>query len=48
MRRSSSTWKPAAEGGAPYPITREQKLHNIAVLEAVVTSVETKEAVTVS
>ena len=37
----------AAAGGAPYPITDQEKVDNIAVLEAVVASVESRQAVDV-
>jgi predicted dehydrogenase len=37
----------AVSGGPPYPFTREQKLHNIAVLQAVIRSVDCGEAVPV-
>jgi predicted dehydrogenase len=48
VRANFEAFAEAAEGGASYPITREQKLHNIAVLEAIVASVATGKAVTVS
>ncbi len=37
----------AASGGHPYPFTREQKLHNIAVLEAITQSVVSGQAVAI-
>ncbi len=48
VRANFEAFAEAAEGGAPYPITRQQKLHNIAVLEAIVASAATGRAVTVS
>jgi predicted dehydrogenase len=48
VRANLEAFAEAVGGGAPYPFTREEKLHNIAILEAIVTSVATGEAVRVS
>ena len=47
VRANFEAFAVAASGGRPYPYTREQKLHNIAVLEAIFTSVATGQAVSV-
>ncbi|MEE9149882.1 MAG: gfo/Idh/MocA family oxidoreductase, partial [Candidatus Tectomicrobia bacterium] len=47
VRANFEAFAIAAGGGRPYPYTREQKLHNIAVLEAIFTSVATGQAVSV-
>lgn len=48
VRANIEAFATAAAGGAPYPIPREDKLHNIAVLEAIIRSVEVGECVAVS
>jgi predicted dehydrogenase len=47
VRTNLEAFAEAVGGGAPYPFTTEEKLHNIATLEAIVRSVATGEAVRV-
>lgn len=47
VRRNLEAFAEAAAGGAPYPHSTEQKLHNIAVLEAICTSVDVGRPITV-
>ncbi len=47
VRANFEAFAEAASGGAPYPIPEDQKLHNIAVLEAILTSVANGQAVSV-
>ena len=47
VRANLEAFAEAAGGGPAYPFTRQQKLHNIAVLEAVIQSVNSGQAVSV-
>ena len=47
VRANLEAFAEAAAGGAPYPFTKEEILHNIAALEAIVRSAETGRAVPV-
>lgn len=47
VRANFEAFAEAASGGQPYPFTPEQKLHNIAVLEAITQSVASGQAVVV-
>ena len=47
VRANLEAFAEAASGGNPYPYPGAQKLHNIAVLEAVIRSVASGQAVTV-
>ena len=48
VRANLEAFADAVAGAAPYPISRQEMLHNIAVFEAVLTSVETGQVVALS